>query len=251
MFILFSSKRPGFKLTTSTAPNLMIDSSRQLVFQNIYNRHYWGKAGRGSGLGSAIEYTEILRKHLLEFVSRYNLSSMTDIPCGGMEWTEVFLQSVWQRIPSFIYIGMDITESVVKQLKKRWKGNTKVTIKLADLVLNLPHINADFVLTRDALQHMSFQDACLAIDNLINIGNNVKYVLIGTYRKSLNNTRIKTGGYYPINIIKEPFNLPEPDLIIKERPDIDQKFLYVFQMKNLQIHRCQICKTYVTRNKCQ
>ncbi|KAJ8310908.1 hypothetical protein KUTeg_012773 [Tegillarca granosa] len=214
----------ALKPVSITTTKLIIDSIRQSVFQNIYKHKLWGKGGKGSGGGSSVGYTVILRKRLLEFITKHNFSSMADIPCGAMEWTEVFLKSVWQERPFFRYIGMDITKSVVEQLQEQWKGNDKVNIRLADLVSPLPNIKADFILTRDALQHIPLKDACLAIENIINLGDNVKYVLIGTYPKNLRNTNIKTGGYQSINVIKDPFNLPEPYLTIKEIPDKEQKY---------------------------
>ncbi|KAJ8298732.1 hypothetical protein KUTeg_022792 [Tegillarca granosa] len=229
-----------------------IDSSRQAVFQNIYYKRLWGKGGKGSGPGSTVNYTVILRKHLLEFISLYNISSMADFPCGGMVWTEVFLKSVWEEKPYFTYIGMDITESVVKELQEKWKSNNRVAIQVADLASFLPNIKADFTLTRDALQHMSWKDSCLAINNLINLGDNVKYILIGTYPKSIRNYDIKTGGYYSINVMKNPFNLPEPHFIFQERSEnTHQKYIYAFKMTDLQNHKCKICNLYFKRNECQ
>ncbi|KAJ8299604.1 hypothetical protein KUTeg_023664, partial [Tegillarca granosa] len=222
-----------------------IDSSRQAVFQTIYDKNVWGKGIEGSGEGSTIGYTTVLRKHLLEFVSLYNISSMADIPCGFMRWTEVFLNSVWKEKPNFAYTGMDIAKSVVEKLQEKWKGDNRVTVKVADLSSSLPPIKADFTLTRDALQHLSLKDSCLAIKNLIDLGDNIKYVLIGMYPKTVINKDTKTGSYYSVNVMRNPFNFPEPHFVFKETPDNNlQKYIYGFKMKDIQNHKCKICQLY-------
>lgn len=164
-----------------------------------------------------------------------------------MLWTELFLKSIWKFNPQFRYIGMDITETVVRQLKEKWTNERRVSIFSADLVSHIPKTGKiDMVLNRDVLQHLPLKDGCLAVENLIQL--DFDYLLIGSYPANKQNKNIETGKFYQVNIMEEPFNFPTPYMMFRERKDERrQKYIYIYKRSDIQEHACQICHTYINK----
>ena len=77
---------------------------------------------------------------------------------------------------------------------------------------NLPV--ADVIFVRDCLVHLSNEDAKKALNNIANSG--LRYLLTTIFNKRKKNKNIKTGFWRPVNLQLEPFNFPEPELIINE-----------------------------------
>jgi hypothetical protein len=265
--IAMASNQPDVAPTPEVAGN----GSVKEAFEDIYGGHLWGNEGGGSGPGSDVSYTTGLRTHLKWLIQEYNLTFMIDMPCGGMVWTETFLNDIWQDRPDFQYIGIDIVGSVVGELRTRFAGDAykgRVHVFQADLAdpsfadhlggflngtsprlpngfrepdfqalnLNYPFSldsgavsgKRGFTLTRDALQHLSFDKACGVLANLHRLSQFTSFQVVGSYEGvEPTNSNITTGDYFWIDLRDAPFSLPSPTHRLEEKT-VDGKFLYVF-----------------------
>lgn len=90
------------------------------------------------------------------------------------------------------------------------------------------------ILSRDALQHLSFN---LVVSTLRNYAmSRSDYLIVGSYHGVGWNRNIKTGEYFLIDFAKAPFAgfLPEPLEVIEEE-DKERKHMLVFAVKDLAL----------------
>eukprot|EP00392_Amoebophrya_sp_AT5.2_P001563 g1565.t1 len=117
-------------------------ANREDAFERIYKHNLWSPEGSGSGPGSRIDATVGLRQHLHDVIKRESIQIMLDIPCGAMEWTEVFLREVWKYNKDFQYIGVDIAQTPLDRARQRFvlspEENAKVSLLKADLSVRPP-----------------------------------------------------------------------------------------------------------------
>jgi hypothetical protein len=74
---------------------------------------------------------------------------------------------------------------------------------------------ADLVLCRDCLVHLSEQNVFAAIANFKQSGS--RFVLTTTFYALAENPGGDTGGWRPINLQRPPFSFPQPMVLIPER----------------------------------
>jgi hypothetical protein len=137
---------------------------------------------------------------------------MIDLPCGDWNWMkEIDLSNIE-------YYGFDIVEKLIKQNKQKYSNiNFKVKNGIKD---DLPQV--DLIMCRDLLQHLSIKEICNLLNNFIK--SNSKYLLITRFDRCKENKDIEFDNYALRNLQLEPFNLPEPLLVIEDK-DFD-KFLF-------------------------
>jgi hypothetical protein len=112
----------------------------------------------------------------------------------------------------FNYIGGDIVGKLIEQNNKLY-GNNYKQFMIIDLTLDaLP--DADLILVRDCLVHLSFDKANSALSNLKKSG--IKYLLTTTFPRTKINYDITTGNWRPLNLTRPPFNFPNPKQVIME-----------------------------------
>ena len=118
------------------------------------------------------------------------------------------------------YIGGDIVPQYVKENNERY-GNSRIKFIDHDIVNDLiPY--ADLLFVRDVIGHYPLEDGKKLLSNLLN--SNCKYLLTTTwyniddktyYLKHVNKD-VPLGRWYNVNLMSEPFNMPEPEYIIEE-----------------------------------
>merc|ERR1719265_1369501 len=165
---------------------------------------------------------------------------MYDIPCGMMLWTKPFLNHTWQSDRSFTYVGMDVARSVVHELNHTIK-DPRVKVLYTDVSNDVPKVNAQnprhsIVMSRQMLQHLSNEDACKALKNLVRIP--AKYLLLDYFPDSTENRDITTGEFRPINLRLSPFNLPEADFILDDDPEYPRQ---MFVYESAELRHLKIC----------
>jgi len=174
-----------------------------MVFTEIYQNNEWRSRESVSGPGSELAQTERLRKELNRLMPKLTIKSMLDIPCGDFNW----MQHV--NLSDVDYIGADIVEKLIEKNTQDCKEKFQVLDILQD-----PLPKCDLLFVRDCLVHFSFEDTFAALKNIKQSG--AKYLLTTTFTKTSVNKNIVTGGWRIINLQAEPFNLPEPMLVINE-----------------------------------
>ena len=177
------------------------------VFTEIYNNNHWKSAESISGPGSELEQTKTLREELEKLLAEMKITSVLDIPCGDFKW----MQKInWSKIH---YTGADIVEELIKKNKAQHQDENNLKFIVLDLLKDkLPE--ADLIITRDFLVHLSYEDIFAALKNIKSSG--CKYLLTTTFPDHSLNYDIKTGDWRTLNLQQQPFNFPKPILVINE-----------------------------------
>jgi hypothetical protein len=195
------------------------------VFENIYRKRTWGSRGAGSGLGSNLKYARGAARIVTHVVAMLGAHSLIDAPCGGREWQTPLVHELQKRDPNFRYLGLDVSETALSK-----NSDPRLPTRQHDLASTPLPSGYDLVLTRDTLQHNS-QENIFSI--LLKFAcSDAPHFLIGSYADSKDtNRRIKTGGYFPIDLRKPPYSLePWKDFAENTR---DHKHLYLYNRSQL------------------
>lgn len=172
------------------------------IFTRIYTDNLWNSPESKSGTGSELKQTKRLIEELNNLIHQFNIRSILDVPCGDFNWMDRV------ELNGIEYHGGDIVWQIVQDNKIKYGDYFKVI----DLV-NDPLPAADLLICRDCLVHFSYTDIQLAIENIRRSG--CRYLLTTTFAVHTNRD-IATGGWRPINLQADPFNFPDPMLIINE-----------------------------------
>ena len=219
-----------------TFKNVKIDKIKH-IFDDIYSKRKWSREGNGSGSGSSVKNTKNLRIILTKFILRNGIKTIVDAPCGSCLWTTQWLNDLKRRNIKISYYGFDIADEAVSNCTKTMSyylnnfHNTKIKQgNIADIVI--PE-NTDLLLSRDTLQHLSFNVIFKVLNNFAKY--NVKFYMIGGYLDKKDNIDIKDGDLFSFNITKKPFGLI-PNYIIKENNlgNEPPKYLFVFEGDNFR-----------------
>lgn len=172
------------------------------IFTRIYTDNLWNSPESKSGTGSELKQTERLIEGINNLIHQFNIRSILDVPCGDFNWMDRV------ELNGIEYHGGDIVWQIVQDNKIKYGDYFKVI----DLV-NDPLPAADLLICRDCLVHFSYTDIQLAMDNIRRSG--CRYLLTTTFPVHTNRD-IATGEWRPINLQADPFNFPDPILIINE-----------------------------------
>jgi glycosyltransferase involved in cell wall biosynthesis len=176
------------------------------IFTRAYEENIWNHPESRSGEGSTLAGTMVIRGHLPELFSRYQVQSFLDLPCGDFNWMKhVDLCGVR-------YIGGDIVAPLIAANQKAYGNADRLFLEL-DLTSD-PLPVADMMLCRDCLIHLSFADITRFLDNLHRSG--IRYLLTNTYPERHNNIDIETGRFRPVNLALPPFSFPPPVWLVHE-----------------------------------
>ena len=189
--------------------------SREQIFTSIYNDKVWASSESLSGAGSDIATTKTLRMLLPMIVRIFNIEVLVDLGCGDFNWFKTLSLDVKN------YIGVDIVKSVIESNKQKYASDNRLFFCLDAAENVIPQ--GDLVLCKDVLQHLSFQDCKKVIKNIKKSG--AQYLLATTYLITESNTDIQTGRYGSVNLLRAPFNFPEPLLIFREMFAEDSMFV--------------------------
>jgi len=177
------------------------------IFTEIHNTNHWNSLESISGLGSEITQTENLIKDLEKLLNDFKIRSLLDIPCGDFNWMKKV------NLSNIAYCGADIVEDLIKSNSNKFIDRNNLNFKVIDLICDaLP--TAEIIFIRDCLVHLSYDEIFKAIKNIKSSG--CKYLLTTTFTKHRLNYDIVTGNWRPLNLQENPFNFPNPILVINE-----------------------------------
>ncbi|MEU3627602.1 hypothetical protein BS329_39625 [Amycolatopsis coloradensis] len=175
-------------------------------FTYIFRSRLWSSSSV-SGPGSESVQTQRLRDQLPDVLDRFGVRTLLDLPFGDFGW----LSAVDLDLER--YIGADIVTDLVEMNAERFRGDPVREFRVLDLTGD-PLPEADLVLCRDCLVHLSFADIERALGNLRRSGS--RYLLTTTFTELETNTDIATGDWRPLNLRREPFGFPEPLAVLVE-----------------------------------
>lgn len=175
-------------------------------FTWIYKNNYWSNAESVSGPGSTLQQTENIRRVLPRLVEAFHVKRMLDVPCGDFNWMQHALRDM-----DVSYIGGDIVRDLTADLQRRY-GNERTSFRHINLITDtLPQ--ADLLLCRDCLFHLSIADIARALSNFVASG--IPYILTTTHlprNGEAMNADIPTGHFRYIDLVAAPFHLPAEPL---------------------------------------
>jgi hypothetical protein len=174
------------------------------AFRYAYRANLWGGSESPSGPGSALDQTAELRRVLPQLCARLRIATLLDLPCGDGHWMAGL------ALPGTRYIGADLLPEAVARAAARSPEREFLTLDLTANVLP----EADLLLCRDCMVHLSFADNARAIANVRRAG--ITYLLATTFPDEPINRDIVTGDWRPLNLELPPFGFPRPlELLIE------------------------------------
>lgn len=203
------------------------------AFQRVYDTKAWGLAGGGSGTGSDPNKTRVVQEALPEIIARYNITSMLDSSCGSMVWMPQVLENVTSKQPNFKFMGVDVVCSLIEQHKEKFASSRGYEFACLDYASQQLPCGYDLIFSRDSLQHVP----SYAIWNFLNNAKSSKarYLLVGSYLEEQGgNKEIPAGEYFSLNLLKPPYNLPQPlEVVDEQTPGEPVKHLLLYDLRSL------------------
>lgn len=182
--------------------------SQQATFTEIFQANTWGNAESVSGMGSTQARGADFQQELIALLDEWNIRSIVDAPCGDFNWMRNVLAH-----RDLHYTGVDIVEELIAA-NSDFHGAENRRFLCADMTrAELPQ--ADLIICRDGLVHLSFADARAAIRNFRRSGS--RYLLSTTFVGRSSNSDVPTGGWRVLNLELRPFSFGPPLALIDER----------------------------------
>ena len=201
---------------------------RRAVFEQIYRENLWGDSESRSGHGSGLAATEKIRDGLLDVITRLQIHTMIDAPCGDYSWVSAL--SLADHLTA--YIGFDIVPQLIARNKQLW-GTNKISFEITDLVKRVPP-GADLILCRHLLIHLPLEDCMRVLRNFKSSGS--RYLMITNQPDvERNDEIIFTGSFQPRNLYLPPFSFPQPIWSVDDSQGQDRSEAAIFQLSTLNI----------------
>lgn len=176
-------------------------------FERIARTNLWGAETSQSGLGSESAATAAIAKALPDLLRRLGVRSLLDAPCGDAGW-------IGQCFGDVGYTGVDIVPALIAaNIARVESGELAGRFLTADLTRDaLP--NADIIVCRDCLVHLSFENIFRAIAQFKASGS--EWLLTTTFPKHEINSECEDGDWRALNLQGAPFGWPAPSEVINE-----------------------------------
>jgi SAM-dependent methyltransferase len=175
-------------------------------FEYIFKNNSWYGKESKSGAGSDLEQTKTIIEKLPALFSKFQITSVLDVPCGDFNW----MRKV--NLNGIQYTGADVVDGLIANNSKQYNSESIKFVTLDIINDKLP--DADLLLCRDCLVHFSFEDINKVLANLKR--SNIEYLLTTSFTERKENTDIETGDWRTLNLQLPPFNFPEPLYSISE-----------------------------------
>jgi len=169
-------------------------------FNFIYKYKYWksSKSMSRSGYGSELVSTKELIHSLDNFIKKYNIKKVLDIPCGDFNWIKNI------KLENLQYTGADIVPDLINEnLKKYSKKN--INFKLLDVIRD-PLGDFDLIFNRDCLIHFNDHQIQKVLSNISKTKS--KYFATTSYLScKINKESNLPDNWRPLNLTISPFFL--------------------------------------------
>jgi len=216
------------------------------AFTHIYDTNVWGSDESASGTGSEMGSTRDIRENLPILFEKYNIKSLLDIGCGDFNW----MRTIVGGLDS--YLGIDIVCGIVQRDRSLYESDkVKFMCKNLNDISEEVYQDFDAVIIRDVFVHLPLADVAAMIDKL-RLGN-IQYLFSSTFLGWGTNVDISAGRWRPINLLKEPFNLPHPietingysePYSITEGVTLTDKALLMWRMPRVSTNKHNVFSNY-------
>lgn len=174
-------------------------------FERIHATNMWGADTSVSGLGSEDAATATLRAKLPKLLDDLGVSVLLDAPCGDAGWI------AQAQLGAIRYVGIDIVPAIVSRLLDECPLPGKYL--LADITCD-PLPQADAILCRDCLVHLSFENIKRVIDNFRRSG--ARWLITTTFPEWRRNYDCEDGDWRALNLERPPFKWRPPIYLLVE-----------------------------------
>lgn len=195
------------------------------IFTDIYDNNGFGSLESKSGPGSTLDETQKLRESIKKIIKDKNIKSVVDIPCGDFNWMKEIVFNFEN------YIGGDIVKKAIDLNNEKY-SNSRIKFIEFDIV-NDEIPNGDLLIVRDIIGHFPIEDGVKILKNILN--SKCKYLLSTTWAKKIGNDwfpcekndvhreneGVDYGRFYPVNLMSNPFNLPNAEIYLEEDVMVD------------------------------
>lgn len=175
-------------------------------FERIYHTNLWSDPETRSGTGSSLDSTRVLRERLPDALHNLGTKVLLDVPCGDFTWMERV------DLTGIDYIGGDIVRSIVDANRQQKAGKGRSFIEVDLTRDKLP--DADVLLCRDCLVHLSYANIARVFDNIRR--SRIGFLLMTSFPGRGDNKDVEDGDWRPLDFAAAPFSFPEPVLTIVE-----------------------------------
>ena len=197
-------------------------TSLATVFSEIHRTNAWRDPESVSGRGSTVARTKVITSQLPVLLQELNADSLIDAACGDFNWMR------YVDLGSIKYTGVDIVPALVVRNRQLYQTDQR-TFAVQDITKDrLP--NADVILCRDCLIHLSFKSIKAAISNFKK--TSATHLLCTTHSTVTENTDCADGSWRNINLRLPPFNFPQPVKLLIEDGELS-KCLGVWRLADL------------------
>ncbi len=182
--------------------------SPEQTFSRYARENTWRDGESLSGPGSTLRYTENLRARLPDLVRRRGVETFFDAPCGDFHWMK--------EVPfpeSMHYIGADIVDSLVRDNQRQY-GSARRRFAKMDITRDALPAGVDLWFCRDALFHLSDRDIRRALQRFLE--SDARFLMTSVHTACTKNTDILTGDFRLLNLLRPPWNLPEPEEWVRD-----------------------------------
>ncbi len=203
--------------------------NREEKFKLIYKFSYWKSSTSisFSGSGSEMSATQNIRRDLFEFIKRENINTILDAPCGDYYWMSQM------KLDHLDYTGADIVDEIIEDNKKKYGKKNLKFIKIDIIKDSLKKY--DLIINRDCLVHFDNNEIIETLNN-IKKSNSTFFGSTIFSEKYSNDLSKKPDKWRPINLTKDPFNLPKPYIILNDNYEGEfdsNKFFAIWKIKDL------------------
>jgi 2-polyprenyl-3-methyl-5-hydroxy-6-metoxy-1,4-benzoquinol methylase len=166
------------------------------IFESIYINKVWKESfATESGPGSTLDCSEPYLMFLKKYSDKNNIQSILDLGCGDFNLMKHF------NFTNRTYLGIDIVPYLIEDNNIKY-GNCTIKFE-ATSILNYSFDECfDLIIIKDVFQHLSTDNVKHILSNI----KNVKHIIITNDYVDIN-TDISDGGYTPINLSTDPFNM--------------------------------------------
>jgi 2-polyprenyl-3-methyl-5-hydroxy-6-metoxy-1,4-benzoquinol methylase len=160
--------------------------------------------------------------NLPSLLQELHADTLLDAACGDFNWMRN------TNLGAVRYIGVDAVPDLIRRNRQLFEGDGR-TFAVLDVTRDqLPQ--ADVVLCRDCLIHLSFTRSIATISNFKRTG--ATYLLCTTHNTLLENQDCADGSWRRVNLELPPFNFPRPLKLIVEDAELG-KCLGVWRFEDL------------------
>jgi len=205
-----------YKSVRSRVHRLVRGEGEVGVFDRVNAENLWQDPESASGSGSSLHQTETLRRELPALLRRLGVRSLLDAPCGDFNWMRLV------ELGDITYTGVDMVSSLVERCGRVYAGSGR-RFETRNIITD-PLPRADAILSRDCLNHLSYEPTFAALGNFRATG--ATFLLATTYTSRDSNWDIVTGSWRPMNLEVKPFAFPPMlDRIIEGSTEFDGDFV--------------------------